>query len=326
MTQMKKGNSVLVTGGTGLIGRQVTRLLAESGKTVTTVSLDEITVPWASHHFVGDLRDQAFCMEVTAGASEIYHLAGIKGSLEVTSSKPATFMVPMIQFNTNLLEAARKNRVEKLVFTSSIGAYSQAEEFFERDGYEGQPMDSYPGWAKRIAEIQIQAYAKEHGLNWSIVRPCNVYGPGDNFDPENAMVIPSLMTKILRGDDPVEIWGDGSAVRDFAYSEDIARGILLAGEFGTRGSFVNLSSGKPMSIKNLVDSLKSFLDFNAVFDRSKPAGHPKRVMNIDRATSWLGYQSKVEIEEGLKRTWDWLVSNPHEHKLKKNYFSEEDPK
>lgn len=313
----------LVTGGSGLIGRQVVAKLKEKGCHVTTVSLDSLKVEGADTHIEGDLTDFDVCMEVTQAKDYVFHLAGIKGSLEVTLARPASFMVPMLQFNTNVLEASWRNGVEKLVYTSSIGAYSSAEVFVETEGHVGEPMDTYPGWAKRIAEIQIQAYKKEFGLDWAVVRPCNVYGPGDNFDPNNAMVIPSLMMKIRRGDDPVRVWGDGSAVRDFAYSEDVAQGIISSAEHGTRGSFVNLGSGRGYSVAELVSTLQQFLDFNVEFDTSKPSGFHKRVMDISRAEDWLGYSPKTSLREGLEKTWAWFIENENEYLKKKNYFKED---
>ena len=192
-------------------------------------------------------------------------------------------------FNTNILEASRINKVDKLIYTSSIGAYSSANVFKETKNREGLPMDMYPGWAKRMAELQIRAYKEQYGLNWSVVRPCNVYGPGDNFDPNNAMVVPSLMMRIDRGEDPLVVWGDGSAIRDFAYSKDVAKGIILALHYGTRGDFVNLGSGKGVTIKELVKALNSFIDFKYEFDKSKSSGFPKRVMDITRAKNWIKY-------------------------------------
>ena len=160
--------------------------------------------------------------------------------------------------NTNFLEACRVNNVERLVYTSSIGAYS-SREIFSEDEYDSDksPMDMFPGWAKRIAEMQIIAYKKQYNIkNFFAVRPCNVYGPGDNFDPENAMVIPSLMNRIKKKENPVVIWGDGSAIRDFAYAGDVADGIILALMKGTgEYDFLNLGSGKGYSIKELVETL-----------------------------------------------------------------------
>jgi GDP-L-fucose synthase len=288
--------------------------------------LDEIVVEGSSEHLVGDLTNFDFCTDVIRNVDTVFHLAGIKGSLEVTKSRPASFLVPMLQFNTNVLEAARRSGVRSLVYTSSIGAYASAEVFVEEDGFSGEPMDTFPGWAKRIAELQIQAYSAEFGSDWAVVRPCNVYGPGDNFDPSNAMVIPSLMMKIKRGDSPVVVWGDGSAVRDFAFSEDVAEGILLAAEKGTRGSFVNLGSGVGYSIREVVGTLQEFLEFDVEFDSSLPSGFPKRIMDISRAREWLGYEPRTTLREGLEKTWTWFLENGEEYLRRKNYFVESSEK
>jgi len=210
--------------------------------------------------------------------------------------------------------------VKKLVYTSSIGAYSAAEIFEETMGEVGNPMDMYPGWAKRMAELQIRAYAEEYGVEWSVVRPCNVYGPGDNFDPNNAMVIPSLMMRISNGENPLRVWGDGSAVRDFAFSRDVALGTIQALMHGTRGSFINLGSGVGHSIKELVETLNQVVPFKYEFDVTKSGGFPHRVMNIDRAREWVGYEPQTSLLEGLSETWDWFQKNKDEYLLKKNYF------
>ena len=228
-------------------------------------------------------------------------------------------------FNTNILEACRINKVKKVVFTSSIGAYPSAEIFKEPEvfdpGIEPPPMDQFPGWAKRMAEMQILAYKKQYGLdNFAIVRPCNVYGPGDNFDPENAMVVPSLMSRIANGENPLKVWGDGSAVRDFAYSEDVAIGVIQALISGTNGEFVNLGSGQGYKVRELVETLSEIVDFEYDFDTSKPNGFPKRVMDISKARKLIGYNPKTSLKEGLRKTWDWFLSNRNEFLQRKNYF------
>jgi GDP-L-fucose synthase len=319
-----RNKKVLVTGGTGLIGRQVVDILMSSAASVKIVSLDKITIHDKAQHILGDLTNFEFCKTVTRDIDFVFHLAGIKGSIEVTKSRPASFFVPLLMFNTNVLEACRLNKVKKVVYTSSIGAYSSAEVFYETDDPNGPPMDTFPGWAKRMAELQIQAYKIQYGLdNFSVVRPCNVYGPGDNFDPENAMVIPSLMYKIKRGDDPVLIWGDGSAVRDFAYSRDVAEGVILALYHGTRGGFVNLGSGQGVAIKDLIAALHQFLDFKDLFDITKSSGFPKRVMDIALARELIDYNPTTTLLEGLKATWSWFIEHQDEYLLKKNYFKEE---
>ena len=317
------GKKTLVTGGTGLIGRQVVKILADAGARVTIVSLDKVNVDERVEHILGDLTDFAFAKKATAGMDFVFHMAGIKGSIEVTKSKPASFFVPILMFNTNVLEACRVNNVQKVVYTSSIGAYSSAEVFKEGENQDGPPMDMFPGWAKRMAELQVEAYKIQYGLkNFAIVRPCNVYGPGDNFDPKNAMVIPSLMHRIYHKEDPVVVWGDGTAIRDFAYSRDVAEGIILALHYGTDGGFVNLGSGEGVSIKELVETLHSFLPFNYEFDTSKPAGFPRRVMDISLAREKIHYNPTTSLREGLEETWNWFIENQDEYLQKKNYFAE----
>lgn len=268
--------SALVTGGTGLIGRQVVDILCRSGARVKIVSLDKINVNAQAEHVFGDLASFEFCKSITEGMDFVFHLAGVKGSVEVTKTKPASFFVPFLMMNTNMLEACRVSKVQKVVYTSSVGAYASAEVFKETENLDGPPMDTFPGWAKRMAELQIQAYKIQYNLsNFAAVRPANVYGPGDNFDPDNAMVIPSLMYRIYHKEDPLLVWGDGSAIRDFAYSRDVAEGIILALYYGTGSGFVNLGSGKGYSIKELVETLNSFIDFNYEFDATKPAGFPR---------------------------------------------------
>jgi len=223
-----------------------------------------------------------------------------------------------------VLEACRLSGVKGVVYVSSIGAYPSRDVFVEDDSpMDSTPMDEFPGWAKRMGELQIQAYRRQYGVdNFAVVRPCNVYGPGDNFDPATAMVIPSLMAKIKRGDDPVIVWGDGSARRDFCYSGDVARGIVLAMLHGTNVPFTNLGSGEATSIRELVETMLSFMfiPFNYKFDTSKPSGYPVRVMDITRARELLSWEPRVALPGGLRYTWRWFTQHTDEYKLKKDWL------
>ena len=313
--------NALITGGTGLIGREVVNILNNAGLNIRVISLDNIKLNKKVEYIFGDLTDFNVCKQVTKDIDHVYHIAGIKGSIDVTIKNPASFFVPLIMMNTNLLEACRINKVKKIVYTSSIGAYSAAETFKENENTEGVPMDQFPGWAKRMAELQIKSYKIQYNLkNFSIVRPCNVYGPGDNFDPNNAMVIPSLMYRILNNEDPLIVWGDGTAIRDFAFSRDVAKGIILALYHGTDGEFLNLGSGKECSIKKLLNTLKQFIDFNYSFDSTKSSGFSKRFMDITLAKKKLGYNPTTTLLDGLKETWKWFKENNNEYLNKKNYF------
>lgn len=322
--QYFKNKNCLVTGGTGMIGREVVKKLLDFEANIRIVSLDKIKIDKKIDHVFGDLTNFEFCKNITKDMDCVFHIAGIKGSVKVTLEKPASFFVPLLMFNSNVLEASRINKVKKLVYTSSIGAYSSSEVFKESDEDEHDaPMDMFPGWAKRMAEMQIKAYQIQYNLQeYSVVRPCNVYGPGDNFDPDNAMVIPSLMYRIKSGENPMRIWGDGSAIRDFAFSRDVAEGTIQALYYGTKGKYVNLGSGKATTIKELVETLSSFLDFEYEFDSSKSSGWPKRLMDISLARKIINYNPSTSLEAGLKETWHWFINNQKEHKLKKNYFKE----
>jgi len=317
------GKNALVTGGTGLIGRQVADLLVSAGAHVKIVSLDHVTVSDKAEHVIGDLTSFELCKEVTHGMDCVFHLAGIKGSAKVSQTHLASHFVPTMMFNVNVLEACRLNKVQKVVYTSSIGAYANGEVFREGEpgDFHDAPMD-FAGWAKRMAELQIHAYKVQHGLEYAIVRPSNVYGPGDNFDPENAMVVPTLMHRIYDKEDPVVVWGDGSAIRDIVYSRDVAEGVILALYYGTKGRYVNLGSGCGYSVRELVETLHSFLGFNYQFDSTKPSGFPKRVMDISLAREMIEYNPTTSLLDGLKETWNWYIAHQDEYLKKKNYFKD----
>ncbi|OGS44950.1 MAG: hypothetical protein A2539_04545 [Elusimicrobia bacterium RIFOXYD2_FULL_34_15] len=318
-----KNKNVLVTGGTGLIGRQVVDILSNAGANIKIVSLDKIKVNNKAEHIIGDLTSFDYCKEITKDIDFVFHLAGIKGSIEITEKKPASIFVTILMMNTNVLEACRINKVKKLVYTSTIGTYSSAEIFKESEyRLDSMPME-FTSWSKRMAELQIQAYKTQYNMNnFAIVRPANIYGPGDNFDPKNAMVIPSLMYRIYSKEDPLMVWGDGTAIRDFAFSRDVAEGVILALYHGTKSSFVNLGSSKGTSIKELVETLHSFIDFNYKFDTTKPAGFPRRVMDISLAKKIIDYNPTTSLADGLKETWNWFLKNKDEYLQKKNYFTD----
>jgi GDP-L-fucose synthase len=316
------GKNVLITGGTGLIGRQIVTMLCDAGASVRIASLDNVQVDVRAEHLYADLTDFRVCKDLAQDMEFVFHVAGIKGSIDVTTSKPASFFVPLLMMNTNMLEACRLNNVRKLVYTSSIGAYPSAEVFFESQGNDGPPMDMFPGWAKRMAELQIESYKIQYGIeHYSVVRPCNVYGPGDNFDPQNAMVIPTIMSRIFNRENPVKVWGDGTAIRDFAFSRDCGEGAILALYHGTKGHpFLNLGSGIGYTVRDLIETLNQFIDFNYEFDTTKPSGFPRRVMDISLAREVIEYNPTTSLQDGLKETWEWFLSNKDEYLNKQNYF------
>lgn len=323
---MFKGKKVLVTGGTGLIGRPLVEMLIKEGSKVTIASLDDPSRahPEAEFHRV-NLMEFSNCLKVCEGIDYVFQLAGIKGSPAMTAKKPASFFVPTITFNTNMMEAARQCGVEKYLFTSSIGVYAPAEVFYEDDVWKTFPSenDRFAGWAKRMGELQAEAYRIEYGWNdIYIVRPANVYGPYDNFDPENAMVIPSLIKRALDGENPLVVWGDGTPIRDFIHAKDVARGMMLVMEKGITQP-VNLGSGNGVSISEIVEIIVNNMEKKpeVVWDISKPSGDKKRLMDISRAKS-IGFSPAISIEEGIKEVMDWYKKNRDVVGRRYNVFKE----
>ena len=229
----------------------------------------------------------------------------------MTATRPASFFVPTITFNTNMMEAARRQDVQRYLFTSSIGVYEPSEVFCEDEVWKTfpSPNDRFAGWAKRMGELQAEAYKIEYGWDKiSIVRPANVYGPYDNFDPKNAMVIPSLIHRVLVGENPLVVWGDGSAVRDFIHARDVAQGMMMTVEQGYSLP-VNLGSGEGVTVRQIAEILaENIPDLEIEWDTSKPSGDAKRLMDMTRAAS-IGFKPKVSIEEGIAETLSWYKDN-----------------
>lgn len=311
-----KDKKVLVTGGTGLIGRPLVEMLIEEGAKVRIASLDDSSRANAEAEFMQlDLTKFENCMNACKDIDCVFHLAGIKGSPKMSKENPASFFVPVILFNTNMMEAARKSNVQRFLYTSTVGVYAPAEVFHEDDVWKSFPSenDKFPGWAKRMGELQAEAYKIQYSWDKiAIVRPANVYGPYDNFDPENAMVIPSLIKRAVYGENPFVVWGDGSPIRDFIHAKDVARGMLLALEKcpGPEKP-INLGSGTGYSIKELVEIIVNNLENKPKieWDASKPSGDKKRLMDISRAKEMLDWEPKISLQEGIKETMKWYKEN-----------------
>jgi GDP-L-fucose synthase len=323
---MFDGKTVLVTGGTGMIGRPLVEMLLARGARVLVASLDDPSrAPTGVEFRRCDLRFFDQCLEACRGVDHVFNLAGIKGSPAMTSRKPASFFVPTLQFSINMMEAARRQGVSRYLFVSSVGVYQPAEVFHEDDVWKTfpSPNDRFAGWAKRMGELQAEAYRIEYGWeDIAIVRPANVYGPWDNFDPENAMVIPSLIRRASEGENPLVVWGDGSQVRDFIHARDCAQGILQVFEKGIREP-VNLGSGTGITIREVVETLASCLEPRPeiVWDTSKPAGDSRRVMDTSRAESH-GIRPSISLADGIRETLDWYRRNKQATTGRYNSFTE----
>ncbi|MBC8428597.1 NAD-dependent epimerase/dehydratase family protein [bacterium] len=292
--------NILVTGGNGMIGRHLVELLYDT----TTSNITIADLPNV------DLRDRKDCKAVCEGQDIVFHLAGIKGSPQTAKNNPSRYFVPMLQFNTNMMEAAREEGVEWYLYTSSVGVYHPAEIFVEDDVWKTFPSENdwYPGWAKRMGELQAKAYEIEYGWkNYSIIRPANVYGSYDNFG-EHSMVIPSLIKKAKGAgvSGTLSVWGDGSPIRDFVHAKDVARGMIFAVENEITEP-LNLGSGNGVSIAQIASSIAARFKCGIEFDKTKPSGDSKRLMDMSRTYSY-GFKNSITIDVGLEETIRWYLN------------------
>lgn len=320
---------MLVTGATGMVGRQLVKKLLDKGAKVRGVSLDEVdyknNADFAKVEFIlGDLRNFDFCKQITSSVDIVFHLAGIKGSPLLTKKQPNSFFVNTMMFNLNVIEASRINRVDKLLYTSSVGVYSPSEIFKEESVWRTMPSDNdkFAGWAKRMGELQLEAAKIEHNFGDTfIVRPANIYGPWDNFDPNTAMVIPSLISRVISGENPLSVWGDGSSVRDFVYSEDVADAMLFVMENNIHEP-VNIGSASGVTVKEITEILVEIVpELRIKWDSNMPSGDKIRVMDTSKLTNH-GFKPKVTLRQGITQTFNWYNANQEMFKLRYNAFTE----
>ena len=304
---------VLITGASGMVGHYLVEKCIEREYSVVATDIryndvfDKYKDLFRFEFKQADLTNFEKCKEVVKDIDVVFHVAGVKGSPKRAMEQPNDFFTPLLQFNTNMMEAARLEEVEWYVYTSTNGVYAPADRMREDDVWKSFPSDNdkFAGWAKRIGELQAECYKVHYGLeNISIVRPANIYGKGDNFG-EGSMVIPSIVKRVCDGEDPLVCWGDGSPVRDFIHASDVADGILLSYDNKITEP-INLGSGEGNSIRQLVEAILFTYgkDVSVVWDSTKPNGDPIRLMDTTRATSY-GFSPKITLHEGIKEIMEY---------------------
>lgn len=219
------------------------------------------------------------------------------------------------------MEQARISEVEKFVALGTICAYPKFARvpFKEDDIWNGYPEETNApyGLAKKMLLVLGQAYRQQYGLNAICLLPVNLYGPGDNFDPQSSHVIPALIRKCLeaidRGDDRLVCWGDGSPTREFLYVEDCAEAIVLAAEHYDGPDPVNIGTGYEISIQDVVKLIAELTGFGGkiIWDTSKPNGQPRRCVDTSRAAKLFGYRARTDLREGLRQTIEWYRKSQH---------------
>lgn len=314
-----ENKTALVTGGAGFIGSHLVKKLIDlrcevhvadnlsRGRRVNIKPfLDKI------HLHMVDLTKLENCLNVTKDVDYVFHLAAAVGGIHYIKKENVEGLTPSLLMNANMLEAARINDIERLLFTSSACVYREKNRelnrFKEDDAYPANPLTTY-GWAKIIGEIQCKAYYLDYGIKCSVARLFNVYGENENLDPRWSHVIPSTIRKaILYPKEEFKIFGDGKQERAFLYVDDCVDGLLLNMERIEDADPINLGSDEVISIRDLVKKIIKFSGKNidSKYSPSDPKGTSRYCADTKKMEKILGWRPKIPLDEGLRRTYEWV--------------------
>ncbi len=306
---------IVVTGGRGFLGSFLCEALRAHGcEHVTPLGRRDydLTDPHATGRMYADLRPEV-----------VFHLAAAVGGIGANRDNPGRFFYENMAMGLNVVEGARKAGVRKLLVAGTVCAYPKHTPvpFREEELWNGYPEETNApyGVAKRSLLVMLQAYRQQYGLDGVMVFPVNLYGPRDNFDLHSSHVIPAMIRKFVEakeaGRPRVTLWGDGTPTREFFYVEDCARGLIAAAERLERPEPVNLGSGHEISIADLASRVADMVGYEGAveWDRSKPNGQPRRCLDVSRARQWFGFEPRVGLEEGLRRTIEWYLTHREEN-------------
>lgn len=298
---------VMVTGGAGFLGRQVVAELERRG------AREVIAVRSADY----DLRELEEVRRSIADTRPdvIIHLAAVVGGIGANRENPGRFLYENAIMGLHLIEEARKAGVAKTVIIGTVCSYPKFAPvpFHEDDLWSGYPEETNApyGIAKKLLLVQAQAYREQYGMNAIYLMPVNLYGPGDNFDPASSHVVPALIKKCIdareAGEPAIDVWGTGSASREFIYVEDAAEGIVQATQHYDEGDPVNLGAGFEITIRELAELIRELSGYGGelVWDSTRPDGQPRRMLDVSRARERFGFEANTAFRDGLKKTIEW---------------------
>lgn len=305
------GQRVCVSGGSGFLGSYVLARLKQLGCAA-------LGAPRSAEF---DLREAGAIRRMydTSRPDIVIHLAATVGGIGANRANPGRFFFDNLIMGVQLMEEARLRGIKKFVAVGTVCAYPKHTPvpFREEDLWAGYPEETNApyGLAKKMLLVQSQAYREQYGFNAIYLLPVNLYGPGDNFDPQASHVIPALIRKCVeaaaRGDRQISVWGSGRATREFLHADDCARAILLATEHFDAPDPVNIGAGFEISIRDLAHLVADISGFRGEFswDTTKPDGQPRRCLDVSRARKAFGFEASIPFREGLRETIEWFRSN-----------------
>jgi GDP-L-fucose synthase len=301
----------LVTGGAGFLGQRVVERLHRAG-------CESVVVPRSAEY---DLRLPGVAERLLKASRPdvVIHLAARVGGIGANRAHPAEFFYDNLMMGAQLMHESWRAGVTKFVALGTVCSYPKNTPvpFREEDLWNGYPEETNApyGLAKKMLLVQSQSYREQYGFNSIFLLPVNLYGPGDNFDPESSHVIPALIKKFVEakesGVEKVVAWGDGSATREFLYVDDAAEGIVLAAERFNSSEPVNIGASFEISIKELTELIAGLVGFRGrvEWDTTQPNGQPRRKLDTSRAAEAFGFVASTSFADGLRRTIDWYVAN-----------------
>jgi GDP-L-fucose synthase len=300
---------ILVTGGGGFLGGHLTERLGQDGHDVFAAR--------SADYDLTRMEDAARMFD-DAGAELVFHLAAEVGGIGANRANPGRYWYANLMMGAHVLEQARVHDTGKLVLVGTVCSYPKLAPipFREETLWDGYPEETNApyGVAKKALLVGAQAYREQYGLDAVYLVPVNLYGPGDNFHPTNAHVIPDLIRKMVdaqeEGSEEIVLWGDGSPTREFLYVDDCVEALSLAAERYDGADPVNVGTGEEISIRELAELLQELTGFagEIAWDTSKPNGQPRRRLDTSRAERLFGFRARVSLREGIERTVAWYRS------------------
>jgi GDP-L-fucose synthase len=302
---------VLVTGAHGFVGHAVVALLKKRGYT-------KILTPTSKECDITK-EDQVSAYFDKNSPQIVLHIAGKVGGIAANKANPGEFFYKNLMMGTLIMEYAKRHNCEKTVVLAAGCGYPKFLEvpYTEEDFWMGMPDENSIGYsmAKKMLVIQSWTYREEYGFDSTVLLPANLYGPHDNFDLESSHVVPALLRKFIEAKDSgateVEVWGDGSASREFLYVDDTARAIVDASEKDVGSGPFNLGTGTETTIKELITTIseETGFDGDVIWDTSRPNGQPRRFYNMSKFQEAFGYVPSTSLKDGLKKTIEWYRNN-----------------
>lgn len=318
MSTFWKGKNVLVTGGLGFIGSHMIQRLLEFGSRVSI--LDNVSNPSTRNEagaqkdveiIRGECKDFAAAARACKGKDVVMNLAAKVAGVGYNQVHKGSMLSENLLIQTTMIDAAQKAGVERFLAVSSAVVYPSDALIPtpESEGMRGEPeeVNGGYGWAKRVNELLARYYREEFGMRVAVVRPYNCYGPGDHFLPIPSHVIPSLIKRVIDGENPVVVWGSGRQTRAFLYVEDLVRGMMLATEKYAVADPINLGSDEEVTMKQLIEIIVRVSGKRAdiIFDTTKPDGSPRRNSDNRKVKEKIGFMARITLEEGLGKTIEW---------------------